>query len=501
MSKLKVAMLSSEIAPFAKVGGLADVVGSLPKALAGLGCDARLIMPLYGSIDRKKFKLKKIIDKILICTGGQDNFIDIWEAKLPGANVPVYFIANKKYFGASRVYGTDSDTEKFIFFSFAALHVLPRLNFCPDIIHCHDYHTALVPDLLKAHNISFYKKTKTVLTIHNLNFQGVSDIKILSRAGLSAKSLPALARDARDGNINFLVQGIIGADVVNTVSPTYAKEIKTTTYGSGLERVISENKNKIFGILNGIDTAVYDPAKDKLIKYQYNLKNLAKKQNNKVLLQKKLGFKSDKNIALLAIISRFTWQKGVDLVAASLETLYRASLQRNCQFIFLGTGEKEYENSLKILAKKYPKKVSAQIKFDETLAHQIYAAADILIMPSRFEPCGLAQMMAMRYGTAPVVRDTGGLHDTVINFQIPITNNQKKSKIQSRVLGTKSKISGNGFTFKDATAEDLSQTLDFALNIYYNHPSIWWQLQINGMRQDFSWGKSAKEYIKMYKKF
>jgi starch synthase len=483
-NKLKIIMLSAEIAPFAKVGGLGDVVGSLPKALKKIGVDVRLIMPLYDSIDKEKYNLKKIINRVLICTGGQDNFINIWQASLPNTKVPVYFIANKKYFGANKIYSDDGNTEKFLFFSLAALHALPHLDFQPDIIHCHDFHTALMPDLLKAHNVTFYKKTKTVLTIHNLNYQGVSEIKTLSIAGLSEKSLPALAKDALDGDINLMVQGIIGADAVNTVSPTYSREIKTTTYGSGLERIISDNKDKIFGILNGIDTAVYNPAKDNLIKYQYNIKNLDKKQDNKIFLQKKLGFKADKKIVLAAIISRFTWQKGIDLIAASVETKHASSLQY--QFVFLGIGEKEYENSLKVLAKKHPRQVSVQIKFDEALAHQIYAAADIIIMPSRFEPCGLAQMMAMRYGTVPVVRATGGLKDTVNNYQLRIKNYELRKE--------------NGFTFEEASSEDLAVALKNALSVYCNYPKVWRQLQINGMRQDFSWTKSAKEYEKLYRK-
>jgi starch synthase len=520
-NKLKIIMLSAEIAPFAKVGGLGDVVGSLPKALVKLGVDVRLMMPLYGGIDRKRFNLKKIISRILICAGGQDNFINIWEARLPGAKATVYFIENKKYFGDKKVYGEKGNSEKFLFFSLAALHALPKLNFQPDIIHCHDFHTAMVPDLLKAQNILFYKNTKTALTIHNLNYQGVSEIKILSSAGLSAKSLPALYKDAEDGNINFMVQGIIGADAVNTVSPTYAKEIKTCTYGSGLERVIANKQDKISGILNGIDTAVYNPAKDKLIKYQFNLKSLDKKLENKINLQKKLGLKAGKKIPLVAMISRFTWQKGVDLIASSVETLHATSLQ--CQFIFLGTGEKEHENSLKALAKKYPKEISAQIKFDEALAHQLYAAADILLMPSRFEPCGLAQMMAMRYGTVPVVRSTGGLADTVNDlhigkelwseFQISPhsgTSNfefRNKSEFQNskfnnyfKIQNSKFKINGNGFSFNEASSKDLASALKNVLSVYYDYPKIWRQLQTNGMREDFSWGKSAREYLKMYRK-
>jgi starch synthase len=471
--KLKIAMLSAEIAPFAKAGGLGDVVGSLPKGLVKLNCDVRLLMPLYGSIDREKFKLKKIISNIEICSGGHKRKINIFKSFLPNTKIEVYFIDAPFYFKTKKIYMPGDNAERFLFFSLACLHAMPNIGFAPDIIHCHDFHTALIPDLLKTLQISYFKDTKTVFTIHNLNYQGKTDIEVLSTGGLTKDSLKSLSQDARDGDINFMVQGIINADAVTTVSPTYAKEIKTSAYGAGIEKVIGANRHKISGILNGIDTDVFNPARDKDIKQKYSASSLKKKIVNKNYLQNLSKLKTGKNKAVVGFISRLVWQKGLELIT---EELIR---DLDAQFVFLGSGHAQYETQLKNLAKKYPGKVSVNLKFDSKLAQMIYAGADIFLMPSRFEPCGLVQLIAMRYGTIPVIRATGGLADTVKNYR------EKKA---------------NGFTFKDFDSGVLFNTLHKALRIYYNEPKLWRELQLNGMREDFSWDKPAKEYVKLYKK-
>lgn len=472
---LKILMTAAEIAPFAKVGGLADVVGSLPPALKKLGVDIRLMMPLYGTIDRKKFKLKKIKSNINIESGKRNLKINIWKGKLPpsagsgrgGTLVIIYFIENKKYFGAKNVYVKKSNAERFLFFSLAALKALQIIKFKPDVIHCHDFHTALIPDLLKANDWPYFKNTKTIYTIHNLNYQGNSEIEILKTGNLTKDSLKTLTRDAQNGDINFMVQGILNAGLVTTVSKTYSKEIMTSTYGAKLDNIIKKRKKDLYGIVNGIDVLFFNPAKDKNIKKRYTSKTIKNKTTNKTYLQKKLGLPVNKDVPLVGIIMRLAWQKGIELFTEKFMDL-------NCQFVVLGTGQEKYEKKLKVLEKKYPNKFSAQIMFDIKLAQQIYAASDIFLMPSRFEPCGLGQMIAMRYGAVPVVRATGGLKDTVD-------------------LKT-------GFRFNKFETDDFYVALSRAINVYYKKPRDWKKLQINGMKKDFSWDKSAKEYLKLYRK-
>jgi len=473
--KIKILMASAEVAPFAKVGGLADVVGSLPPALKKLGVDVRLIMPLYGSINRKKYKLKKAYNDLEVPSGMRFIKVNIWRSKLPGTTVPIYFIDTPKFFKSKHIYVPGDNSKRFLFFSLATLYAAPviaakagQVKFKPDIIHCQDSHVALVPNILKATNLQFLKGVKTLYTIHNFQYQGKTKPAILSTGNLSKNSLKSLTVDAQDGDINFMVQGVLNADLINSVSKTYAHEITTSDYGAGLDNIIRKRKRDLFGIVNGIDINFFNPAKDQFIKQKYSTKSIGKKIINKIYLQKKLGLTKNKNIPLVGMITRLAWQKGIELIT---EKLIRES---DCQFVFLGTGQKKYEAYLKKLARKYPDKVSGQIMFDIKLAQQIYAASDIFLMPSRFEPCGLGQMIAMRYGAVPVVRATGGLADTV-NPQV-------------------------GFSFKKFSAKALYRALQRAINIYYQQPKKWRALQISGMKKDFSWNKSAKEYLRLYKK-
>ncbi len=466
---LKVLMAASEINPFAKAGGLADVAGSLPPALKKIGCDIRLIMPKYGVIDEKKFKLKKILLNIKIESAGKIRKINIFETKLPGHNIKTYFIDNKKYFGQKNIYA-GNNSERFLFFSLAVSQVLPLLKFQPDIIHCHDFHSAMIMNVIKASNLynSYYKGTRLVYTIHNLNYQGVSNLEVLSTGNLTPDLLEALTEDAKDGDINFMAQGILNADMINTVSPTYAKEIKTATYGAGLDKVIKDNSDKLVGILNGLDLNLFNPKKDPFVKYKYSLKEIDKKTKNKIWLQKKLGLLVDPGKPMVGAVSRIVWQKGFELIT---EDLVR---DLDCQFVFLGSGQKKYEDHLKKLARKFPDKVSANMFFGVELASQIYAASDIFTVMSRYEPCGLTQMIAMRYGSVPVVRATGGLADTV------------DSKV--------------GFKFKEFRSGALKKALKKAILIYNIDHGKWKKLRRNGMKKDFSWNKSAKKYLAMYKK-
>lgn len=464
--KIKVLMAAAEAAPFAKVGGLADVVGSLPLALAKLNCDVRVILPFYGGIERSRFNFKIIARNIKFNFGREEQTINVWQASLKGSKVIFYFIESK-YFAAKEIYKpekNDTSTKRFLFFSQAVLESLLIIKFQPDIIHCHDFHTAMIIDLVKAGKYDYLKKTKTVYTIHNLNYQGLAGSEILSVSDLNKESLASLGCDIQDGDINFMAQGIMNADAVTTVSKTYAEEIGTIEYGAGLEKII--NTRKIYGVVNGLDIKLFNPAADKLIAKKYSVKTLKNKAINKTNLQQALGFKAEENLTLVGMVTRISWQKGFDLFSDRL-------LQLPLQLIILGTGESGYEDKLNQLAKKYPDKFKFKNYFDLQLAQQIYASADIFLMPSQFEPCGLGQMIAMRYGTVPVVRATGGLDDTV------------NSKV--------------GFKFKEFTEDALMATLQTAIKTFTNK-NKWTQLQQNCMQQDFSWDKSANEYSKIYKK-
>jgi len=455
-SKIKVLFLSAEVAPLAKVGGLGDVAGALPQALDKLGVDIRICLPFYGLINKKKYPAKKIISKLIVLIDNKKETIDVYQTNLPETKIPVYLIKHN-FFNSKQIYsGTRiilngkytrraNDLKRFAFFTRAAMETAKKLNFQPNIIHSNDWHTGLTANFIKTFNQqnNFFTKAKILYTIHNLANQGIS------------------------GNINFMAQGISGSDLINTVSQTYAKEILTKEYGADLEKILAGRKEDLSGILNGIDTNFFNPATDKLISQKYSLKNLKKKTSNKLALQKQLSLPQNKNIAVVGLVTRFVWQKGIELITEKFSKL-------NCQFVFLGTGEKKYEDALLNLAKKYPKNFKTIIKFDEKLAHEIYAGSDIFLVPSRFEPCGLTQMVAMRYGTVPVVRETGGLKDTVNN-----------------------KV---GFTFKKFDPTEFYKTLEKTLAVYCHKPKTWRQLQLNGMKQDFSWNKSAKEYLKLYKK-
>jgi len=492
---LKVLLLTAELSPIAKVGGLADVAGALPKELVKLEVDIKICLPFYGFIDTAKFKPKKILENIKVPINNTVEKISVWKLNLPKTKIPVFLIKHK-YFNYKKIYcgkrimreskytrGT-SDVERFTFFSRASLEVARAMSFKPDIIHAQDWHTALVGDYLKTikKQDNFFAQTKTLYTIHNLANQGITDPKIIDFSGVDP-NLKNVSDDAKDGDINFMVQGILASDLINTVSRRYAKEILHYYQGAGLDNILKKRKKDLYGILNGIDTDFFNPEKDKFIYRKYSIKTLEKKNENKIFLQKKLGLWPNKETALVGLVSRLVWQKGIELISDDFSHL-------NCQFVFLGTGQKEYEKHLEKLAKKYPHQFSAQIMFDVKLAQQIYASSDIFLMPSRFEPCGLGQMIAMRYGTIPVVRETGGLADTVTNFK----PNNKLS-----IFNVKAK-KANGFSFKNFNSNALYKTLDNALDVYYNAPKQWHKLQVNGMRHDFSWNKSAREYLKLYNK-
>lgn len=464
--KLKVLMAAAEAAPLIKVGGLSDVVGSLPKALSDNGCDVRIIMPKYDKIDIDKYKFEKT-KTFQVDINEKKDEVSVWQSRKAIAGATVYLIESKM-FDSSDVYIHKNDPARFILFSTLCLEVMPVIGFKPDVLHCHDYHTAFILPLIKTGKYQYLEGVKTLYTIHNLNYQGKSDEEVLGVADLTHNSLVSLAEDMADGDINFMVQGIINADAVNTVSPTYAREITTKEYSAGLEKIVRANKNKLYGIINGIDLKFFDPSKDKYISRKYSINNIEKKIENKLDLQRAVGLPEDKDVAVAGFISRFVSQKGIELINDEVVK------NSNCQFVFLGTGRKEYEEMVAKLARKYPEKVSANIMFDIGLAQKIYAGSDIFLMPSRFEPCGLGQMISMRYGTVVVARATGGLKDT----------------IDDKV----------GFVFSSFSPKALKKSLKECLDVYYNYPNKWLKLKKNCLKKDFSWNKSAKEYLRLYKK-
>ena len=464
---MKLLFVASECTPIAKVGGLGDVVGALPKALAELGLDVRIVIPKYRIIDENKYHFELIASKI----GVREEFINIYQGLLPESKVIVYLLENEKYFGENEVYSHISSfggIERFLFFSETILDIFSHIKWFPQIIHCHDWETAIIPLLLK---LKGEKRIRTLLTIHNLAVQGKWNPKdVFHLLNLNGNEIETLRFRDKDKDFNILQQGILNADLLNAVSPTYRKEILTKKYGNGLENFLAQRKNSLLGILNGIDFVRFNPETDPAIKENYSVINFEKKNKNKIELQKIFQLPEKKNALLFGFIGRLDPQKGIDLIIKILPNLVKS----DCQLVILGKGEKEYEKELQELAKKYPKNIFVYIKFDPVLAQKIYAGSDIFLMPSKFEPCGLGQMIAMRYGTIPIVRETGGLADTVI---------QRKT----------------GFLFKQYNSRALVKIINEALKVYENKKE-WQKIIKRAMKEDFSWKISAKEYLSLYKK-
>jgi starch synthase len=472
---LKVLFIASEGAPFIKTGGLGEVCGSLPVALHQQGIDARLILPKYKAIPRdlrEKIRHKKYI---FVKLGWRNQYCGIEESEYNG--VPVYFIDNEYYFGRDGVYGYgDDEVERYVFFCRAVLDSLPHIGWAPHVVHCHDWQTAAIPVLLEAHyrHLDYYRDIGTLMTIHNLKYQGIFSKSILG--DLLDLGDEYFFPDKLEfyGNVNLMKGGLVYANLINTVSPTYATEIQMPFFGEKLDGLLRARKHDLFGILNGVDYGVYNPATDPLIFKNYDAESLEGKKENKLKLQESLGLDIREDVPLLSIILRLVPQKGVDLIAHVLEEI----LMQDIQLVVLGTGEWHYENMFRDAAWRYPRKVSANIFYDNTLAHRIYAGADIFLMPSLFEPCGLAQLFSMKYGTLPIVRETGGLKDTVQSF--------------NEFTGE-----GNGFSFTNCNAHDMLYTIKRALGFYYQK-DIWNSLVKRAMQCDYSWDRSAEKYITLY---
>ncbi|AHV97681.1 glycogen synthase GlgA [Paenibacillus sabinae] len=471
---MKVMFAAAESHPFIKTGGLADVIGALPKALRDAGVDVRVILPKYRGISEKYRAKMEPVKVIEVPVGWRNQYCGIELLNYDG--VPVYFIDNEYYFGRDGVYGYLDDAERFSFYNRAVLEVLPAIDFQPDVLHCHDWHAAVIPMLLDGHYRSnpFYSNIRTVFTIHNLLYQGVFPYEVLSDLlGLDGSYFLGVEYY---GNVNFMKGGIVYSDHVTTVSPTYAEEIRTPHFGYGLDGLLNARADHLSGIVNGIDTKAYNPATDPKIFTKYR-NNLLKKTENKISLQQELGLPVAPHIPLVGMVTRLVDSKGLDLVTRVLdEILY----YDNVQFVVLGTGDEVYERWFREAAWRYPTKLSSQIKFSDELSRKIYAASDLFLMPSKFEPCGISQLLALRYGSVPVVRETGGLNDTVQSY------NEETGE-------------GNGFTFTNYNAHDMMNTLRRGISLY-NKPEHWKRVTRNAFKGDYSWDISAQQYIDIYDK-
>lgn len=472
----KILFAASEANPFIKTGGLADVVGALPKYLDSGKFDVRIILPKYLCISEEARQKMSHVTEIYADMPRGKEYIGIDRMKVEG--VTYYFIDNEHYFAGDNPYNEIfEDVNKFAFYSRAVLVSLPKLKFRPDIIHCHDWQAALIPVFLKEFygEDTYYQKVKTVLTIHNQKFQGrwrIDDIE-------NCRDLPADCRyRAMEAyhETNFLKAGILYADRVTTVSETYAQEIQTPAGGEGLDGVLREAAGKLSGIVNGIDNQEYDSMTDPLIPVSFGVKNIAAKKKNKKALQREMGLRQDESAMLIGIVSRLTEQKGFELVNCIMEEMLNTM---NVQVVILGEGEERYQNSFRYFSSKYTDRVCATIGYSEERAHKIYGAADVFLMPSQFEPCGLSQLISMRYGTVPIVRETGGLKDTVEAY--------------NEIWQT-----GTGFSFANYDAGEMLMIIRYAYDVFVNHPKEWRMMMKRCMKADHSWQCSASKYEKMY---
>ncbi len=475
---MKILFVAPEVAPFAKTGGLADVAGSLPRALRQLGHDVRLILPLYQSVEESHYPLRKGRKSVEVVIDGELRKGLLRQSALD--SVPVYFIDNRDYFHRPGLYGTAAgdypdNAQRFGFFCRAVLEFLRRLDFRPDVLHLNDWQTGLIPVLLRHElkNDPFFNAIGTVLTIHNLGYQGLFPPEIL----LSLRLDPSLfAIDGLEyyGKVSFLKGGLLFADALTTVSPTYCREIQTPELGLGFDGILRQRRDALHGILNGLDTKQWDPALSSALPANYDASDLKGKAADKKALQKELGLTVSPATPIVCMITRLDTQKGLDLV----EEAWPGLLQRDLQFVLLGTGEQQHTAFFEQVKGRFPGRVSINLAFDDALAHRIYAGSDLFLMPSRYEPCGLGQLIALRFGTIPVARRTGGLADTVVD---PADSPRE----------------ANGFLFREATGADLLAALDRALALFPDKRA-WRKLVRRGMTQDFSWGRSAQQYLEIY---
>lgn len=475
----RVLFAASECVPFIKTGGLADVVGSLPKNFNKEEFDVRVVLPKYACMKQEWKEKLEYMTNFYMGYNWKERYVGIFKLQLDG--VTFYFIDNEEYFNGEHPYTNDGlwDIERFGYFSKAVLSILPVIDFRPDVIHCHDWQAGLIPVYLDHFRFAgaYYQGIKTVMTIHNLKFQGVWGTKeVRNIVGLPDYYFAPDKLEAYH-DANLLKGGIVYADKVTTVSNTYAQEIKMPFYGEGLDGLMNARSNCLSGIVNGIDYEEYNPETDAHLQYHYSVETFRKvKAKNKVALQEELGLEKDPKKMMIGMVSRLTDQKGFDLVTHVMDEL----CQDEVQFVILGTGDERYENAFRHFAWKYPNKVSANIYYSEAMSHKVYAACDAFLMPSLFEPCGLSQLMSLRFGTLPIVRETGGLKDTVEAY-----NEYEKT--------------GTGFSFTNYNAHEMMHTVRYAEQIFYDKKRDWNKMVERAMTADFSWKTSAKQYEELYR--
>ena len=474
---MKILFTASECVPFIKTGGLADVVGALAPVLAAKDNDVRVMLPFYGLIPEEYAQQMHHVVDFEVDLGWRRQYCGIEALEKDG--VTYYFVDNKFFFGRSYIYGMGGDEhERFGFFCRACLNALTLLDFQPDIIHAHDWQSGMIPALLRIQysQLPFYADIRTVFTIHNLQYQGIFGIpEVKELLGLGDEYF---TNDKLEcfGCANFMKAGLVYADEITTVSPSYAEEIQTAYYGERMDGLLRAKNNHLSGVLNGIDTVEYDPQHDPLIPARYTMDDLSGKAECKRALQEELGLEKRSEAAVVAIISRLSNQKGLDLVDRVISEI----MEEDIQLVVLGLGDAKYVNLFSWAEQRYPGRVAARFKMDVNLAHRVYAGADIFLMPSQFEPCGLSQMISLRYGTLPVVRETGGLRDTVLSYN-------------------EANGAGNGFTFFNYNAHDMLYTLRRAVYFFREQPDTWLMLQKRAMGGDYSWAHSAEMYISLYK--
>lgn len=471
---------ASECVPFVKTGGLADVVGALPKYINKNDFDVRVILPYYTCIPAKFRDNFRYVTHFYMDYGMRKDNVHVGIMEYEYNGIKFYFVDNEFYFKCDTPYSADLkwDIERFTFFCKAVLAILPAIGFRPDIIHCHDWQASLIPVLMHSTFAThpFYSSTRTIMTIHNLKFQGVWNIDTFKYNTALPQYMFTPDKLEFKKDANMLKGGLVYADYITTVSETYAEEIKYPFYGEQLDGLLRARSASLRGIVNGIDYNVFDPNNDKNIYKEYHAKNFKKKKAvNKAELQKELGLPVDENKYMIAIISRLTDQKGLDLVSYTMERI----CDENTQFVVIGTGDHRYEDMFRHYQWKYPDRVSANILYSDPLAHKLYAAADAMLMPSLFEPCGLTQLISLRYGTVPIVRETGGLKDTVQPY--------------NEFDGT-----GTGFSFANYNAEEMLGVINYSKHVYFNHRDQWDKMVYRGMTADYSWNSSAKQYEGMY---
>lgn len=472
---MKILYAAAESSPFIKTGGLADVAGSLPVALKEQGHDVRVVIPLYAQIKDEFKQEMEDVGYFYVDLNWRHQYAGVKKLKHEG--VPYYFIDNEYYFDRAKVYGEMDDGERFVFFTKAVTQLLEYLDFKADIVHSNDWHTGLLSLMVKefARGNAFYQDMKTVYTMHNMKYQGVFPHILLGEvAGLSDEYYHEEGLKFFD-NINMMKAGIVYCDLLTTVSKSYSNEIMDSYFGEQLEGIIAKHADKLHGVVNGIDYNKFNPETDPKIDANYSMKTLSDKLKNKRALQKRYGLEVNDKIPLIGMVTRLVAMKGLDLIAYILDEL----LQENVQFVLLGTGDEEYEDMFNFFQHTYPKKLASRIYFSEDESHQIYAGSDIFLMPSLAEPCGISQLISLRYGTVPLVRETGGLKDTIQPY------NQYTQE-------------GNGFSFRNQNAHELLFVMKDALNLYQNKEA-WKQLMLSGMTSKNDWEQSSKEYLDLYR--